>query len=291
MRSLTVESPAKVNLALHVLGKRRDGYHELLTLFHRISLRDTLRIERKDAGGIRLLCSHPRVPKKDNLIVRAFHLLKRKYPFQGGVTVRLAKRIPVGGGLGGGSSNAASFLLAANRLLGLDLSLKELVRLAKKLGADVPFFIYGTRHALARGRGDEIKPLTFRRRLWLVLVSDGKGISTRRVYRGIRLSENHHSLTSLNRGIRIISNFLERGELDRAKRLLVNDLTASAERLSPSLKKTRERLRGLQLGSFQMSGSGPTLFSIFSSQQKAFQVFRRLRNHQKTKSVFVCHSF
>lgn len=292
MRSLTLESPAKVNLTLHVLGRRKDGYHEILTLFHRISLKDRLRVKKKPSEGIRIFCSHPRVPKKTNLIVRAFHLLKERYFFQGGVTVRLSKRIPVGGGLGGGSSNAASFLIAMNRLFRLRLSLKQMICLGKRLGSDVPFFIFQTSHAIGRGRGDQVKAIPFRRRLWFLLISRGKGISTRRVYEGLSLSQNHHSLTRISQGVKMISNFLERGEIDRADRLLVNDLSASAERIQPSLKKVRERLRGLQLGSFQMSGSGPTLFSIFSSRRDALQALRRLQGRQrKPRNVFICHSF
>ncbi len=284
---MRVDSPAKLNLVLRVLRKRKDGYHELCTLFHRISLHDTLSLK-KGTEGIRLFCSHPRVPKKNNLIVRAFHLLKANRPFPGGVTVRLTKRIPIGGGLGGGSGNAAAFLVAMNRLFHLGLSKKKLMKLGEKLGSDVPFFISGARHAMGEGRGEKIKPLPFKKRLWFVLLTHPRGLSTRRVYQGFRPSERPVSLTALRRDVRIGSVLLEKRKPERASEFLVNDLLPSAERLRPSLKKIRESLSELHLGICYMSGSGPTQFLIFSSRQKALQAIRRLRNFGK--QILLCHS-
>lgn len=289
-RSLTLASPAKLNLVLRVVGKRPDGYHELVTLFHRISLSDTLQLHKRNSG-IRLLSSHPRVPKKTNLIVRAFHLLKARHPFSGGVTVRLRKRIPVAGGLGGGSSNAATFLIGMNRLFDLGLTVKELVRVGEALGADVPFFMSEARHAIGRGRGDEIQPLPFKKRLWFVLIPGTKGLSTRDVYSGLRNSKRRVSLTRVNHGVRMASAFLEKGSLSRADRLLGNDLQGSAERIRPSLRKRRERLSGLHLGTCQMSGSGPTLFILFSSEEKALRALRQIRRLSGVPAAVLCHSF
>ena len=287
---MLIESPAKLNLALLVLGERRDGYHELLTLFHRVSLKDTLRLEKRDEG-IRLSGAPLGVPKKKNLIVRAFHLLKRTYPFGGGVSVHLTKKIPVGGGLGGGSSNAAAFLVGMNRLFRLGLSKKELTGLGSKLGADVPFFISGGRHAIGRGRGDRIEPLTFKRRLWFLLLLRRGGLSTKKVYSSFRLPRPAPFLTGVTHDVKMASAFLERGKLSEAARFLVNDLTASAEEISPSLKETRERISALHLGICQMSGSGPTLFLIFPSRREALQALRRLRRHRRGQAVVLCHSY
>lgn len=290
MYALTLASPAKLNLALRVIKKRPDGYHELSTLFHRISLRDTLYLRKQDEG-IRLVCFHPKVPLRNNLIVKAFALLKKKYPFQGGVTVHLTKRIPVGGGLGGGSSNAAHFLMGMNRLFRLGLKQAQLLELGKWLGADVPFFLHNVRHAIGRGRGERIEPLPFRRRLWFLLLTHAKGVSTRRVYQLFKPPKQTASLTRLSHDARIASAFLEKGSLAKASMFLQNDLTASAERVRSSLKKTRESLSGLQLGTCQMSGSGPTLFFIFLSKQKALQALRKIKRHGLFKSSVVCHSF
>lgn len=289
MHSLILTSPAKLNLVLRVLGRRPDGYHDLCTLFHRISLRDTLRLE-KEMEGIRLFCSHPGVPKRNNLIARAFRLLKTHYPFTGGVTVRLTKRIPIGGGLGGGSSNAAAFLIGMNRLFRLGLTQKKLMKLGEKLGSDVSFFISGARHAIGEGRGERIQPLAFRRRLWFLLLTHPRGLSTRRVYQGFHRPKQAVSLTEVRRSVRITSAFLEKGEPARASGFLVNDLTASAERLRPSLRKIRESLSDSHLGTCHMSGSGPTQFLIFSSRPKALRTIPKLRRLTNSRAVILCHS-
>ena len=298
---MVVSSPAKLNLYLRVLGKRRDGYHEIVTLFHRISLADTIHL-RKIKEGIRLVCSHPRVPIKDNLIVRAFHLLKSEYPFRGGVAVRLTKRIPVAGGLGGGSSNAAAFLLGMNGLFKLKLTLPQLSGLGAKLGADIPFFLSGTRQAIGRGRGDRIKNLPFKGQLWFLLFPVDRGLATAEVYAGLGLQKSrpgrgashlsgHPVLTQVTRDVKLLSAFSENGNLFRAEQLFVNDLTRSAERIRPALGKMREKLDGLQLGRCRMSGSGPTLFIVFPSKKKARHAQRTIKRKLGAQSVILCHSY
>jgi 4-diphosphocytidyl-2-C-methyl-D-erythritol kinase len=194
MHSLAIDSPAKLNLTLRVRGKRPDGFHELVTLFHRISLKDSLFL-RKTRRGFRLICSHPGIPQKNNLITRAYEILKKQFPSLGGIQVRLIKRIPIGGGLGGGSSNAAAFLLSANRLFQLKLSRKKLLKLGAKLGSDIPFFVSGFRHALGEGRGERIRPFSFKRKLWFLLFPSKRGLSTRQVYSEFHLASRRASLT------------------------------------------------------------------------------------------------
>ncbi len=285
---MVLRSRAKLNLALRVGAKRKDGYHELVTLFHRISLQDTVTL-RKRSEGIRLICSHPRVPQKNNLIVRAFHLLKATHPFKGGVTVRLTKRIPVGGGLGGGSSNAATFLIGMNRLYRLGLRRSELMKLGGKLGADIPFFISGERHALGLGRGDQIRPLPFKSRLGFLLFPSDRGLSTREVYSRFR-PERPWALTRVKLGCKIASAFLEKGKPETALEFLQNDLAPSAQKIRPSLKKTRESLSGLQLGTCQVSGSGPTLFIVFPAHREAQKALLRFRRHPLFRNTLLCHS-
>lgn len=290
MRSLTLASPAKLNLALYVLGKRRDGYHELVTLFHRISLKDTLRL-RKQSRGIRLICSHPKVPIRQNLIVRAYDLLQSECSFSGGVSVHLTKRIPVSGGLGGGSSNAASFLIGMKRLFGLKISQKKLMKLGAKLGSDVPFFLSGARQAIGMGRGEKIEPLSFRRRLWFLLLQSPGGLSAREVYSHVSFKRPPLSLTRAKHEVRITAAFLEKGNFKQAAQFLQNNLTGSAEKIRPSLKRARERLSNLQLGTCRMSGSGPTLFFIFLSHREALQAKRFIQKQKLFKPAgIVCHT-
>ncbi|MFA5160593.1 MAG: 4-(cytidine 5'-diphospho)-2-C-methyl-D-erythritol kinase, partial [Candidatus Omnitrophota bacterium] len=133
MKKIILKSPAKLNLHLRILGKRSDGYHELLTLFHRISLADTI-IIRKNSGSFKLTTNIPSLETGEgNLITKAYRALQKKFPKLGGVSVRLTKRIPLGAGLGGGSSNAAFFLLGMKKLFGLKISSKELFAMGKKL--------------------------------------------------------------------------------------------------------------------------------------------------------------
>lgn len=287
-RFLTIRSPAKLNLSLRVLGQRRDGFHELFTLFHRISLEDTLRLEKKEKG-IQVLCRPPLIPQKDNLIVRAFHRLRSYRPFKGGVRVYLEKQIPVGGGLGGGSSNAAAFLLAANRFFHLGLNHAQLMKIGASLGSDIPFFISDVLHAMGRGRGERITPLPFQRRLWFLLFPSAKGLSTRKVYRNLRPRGPHPSLTRLRHDAKIASACLAKGRVDEASRFLINDLMESTEGMRPSLKKTREKLSALGFGTCQMSGSGPTQFMIFPTPSRAQHALREFRRHGFRK-VILCHS-
>lgn len=280
MRSFTFDSPAKLNLFLRVMRKRKDGYHELVTVFHRITLRDKISLHKIPEEKIRLSCSDRRVPIQDNLIERAFYLLKKKYPFKGGVRVHLTKRIPMGGGLGGGSSNAATFLVAMNRLFRLRLSQKTLMKLGAELGSDVPFFVSGKRHALGLGRGEKIKNLPFQGKLWFLLFPSYQGLSTAKVYAHLRLRQAP-SLTRVMRDARIRPTFSEN----------INDLTENAERIRPSLGKTRERLSGLHLGVCQMSGSGPTLFMVFRSRSTARQAHLTIQKRFKKVRCIICHTY
>ncbi|HEX4642184.1 MAG TPA: 4-(cytidine 5'-diphospho)-2-C-methyl-D-erythritol kinase, partial [Candidatus Acidoferrales bacterium] len=162
MKSLRIRAYAKVNLRLDVLGRRADGYHELRTIFQAISLHDTLALETKREPGIELrIAGNPQLagePGKDNLVYRALDQLARELELRGGVRAVLTKRIPVGRGLGGGSSDAAAALLGLLRFTGKRIAAPRLLEIASSLGADVPFFLHGGR-ALGIGRGDEIYPL------------------------------------------------------------------------------------------------------------------------------------
>ena len=159
MKRLTVPAPAKVNLFLHVTGRRMDGYHTLESLIALIDLADTIILERRDDGVIRRQADVAGVPEQHDLAVSAARALQAATGSRMGVEVMLDKRIPLGSGLGGGSSDAASMLLALNRLWGLGLPRAELLRLAVGLGADVPFFVAGE-NAMARGIGEDLAPVS-----------------------------------------------------------------------------------------------------------------------------------
>ncbi len=288
---MVVTSPAKLNLCLYVVGREPGGYHRLVTLFHRISLRDTLHLK-KIKTGFSLKCPGVRLSTgEDNLITCAYRLLQEKFPRLGGVRVRLVKKIPLGGGLGGGSSNAACFLLAMKKLYRLKLSAGTLERLGRRLGADVPFFLRNVNQAVGTGRGDRIRVRLSGRRHYFVLVLDKQGLSTKKVYQNMPRRLPSRSLTKAGHAVRILCTFLDRGDIKQAAACLHNDLETAAFRLRPSIQKTIENLAKGQCRTARMSGSGPTVFAILGTRKEAAGLAARLRHLQSSKRVVVCHSF
>ena len=187
MNSLTVKSPAKVNLFLKITGKRSDGYHTLLTLFHRISLVDVLTLK-KIPSGIKIKSNIKNLPTDSrNIIWKALDAVEKMCPLKGGVSVTIKKQIPIGGGMGGGSSNAASFILSLKRLYKLKISRKMLYKIGSKLGADVNFFLADVNQALGSGTGNQIKPIPCSEKLWFVIVTMPKALLTSKVYRSLDL--------------------------------------------------------------------------------------------------------
>ena len=182
MKEVKQTAPAKINLYLHILGHRADGFHELETLMAPISLADTLEIE-LIPNGIEFTCSDPLLADaKENLVVRAARLFLDEFKLATGVRVHLEKRIPVGAGLGGGSSDAAATLLALRTLTKINCPDEKLAELAARLGSDIPFFIYG-QPAVCRGRGEIIEPFALKNSLQGLLVHPGFGVSTPWAYK------------------------------------------------------------------------------------------------------------
>ena len=177
---LTVAAPAKVNLFLHVTGRRADGYHTLESLFALVDLADAIAIDVRDDGAIVRTNEVAGVPADDDLAIRAARALQREAKVRAGAGIAVHKRIPMGGGLGGGSSDAASVLLALNRLWGLDWPRARLCALAASLGADVPFFV-GGENAVARGIGEVLTPVTLPTR-WLLIARPPVHVNTASVF-------------------------------------------------------------------------------------------------------------
>lgn len=292
MHSLTLDSPAKLNLTLYVVGKYPNDYHKLITLFHRISLRDTLRLKKKKTPDIHLTCSNSQLAcDESNLIIRAYRLLQKKFPKLGGVSVHLTKRIPMGGGLGGGSSNAAFFLLGMKKLYNLPLSKQGAVNLGKQLGADVPFFIYEANQALGKGRGDEIISKPSRGKKWFVLVLSPKGLDTRKVYQALSQNLSQASLTKGSHATKMTCDFLKRQDFRRAKGFLYNELEQAAFRLRPSIQKIIAKIIQLGIPAVAMSGSGPSVFAVCPSERDARHLARQLKRNLSSEKVVVCHTF
>jgi len=290
MDSLTLKSPAKLNLHLRILGKRRDGYHSLLSLFHRISLADALSLKKRKRGFV-LKTNHPKLPTDErNIVTKAYRLLQKEFPNLEGVSVRLTKKIPMEAGLGGGSSNAASFLLGMKRLYGLKISQKRLLVLGKRLGADVPFFLENHPQALVTGIGEKVQKLPNRARHWFLLLVSKKGLSTKKVYQNHRLSRKVPSLTKEKRIVRILSSLLDEKRYLEASAIGRNDLGSSAVHLRPSIQKSIVKLRSLGAPNVGLTGSGPTIFAMFSHRREAEKVSRKLRKNPVLVKSFICCS-
>lgn len=272
-RALKVRSYAKVNLGLEVLGQREDGYHELRTLFQTIDLHDDITLRR--AEGVSVRCDHPLVPSDgSNLAVRAAEELRRRAGRQDGVAIEIRKRIPVGGGLGGGSSNAAAVLLGLDRLWRLGLGPDGLHGIAARLGADVPYFLLGGT-ALGLARGDEVYSLRRQIRGHVVVVDAAIHVSTRSVF--ARLDAGLTPREKSNSIFHFVSREME-GE--GAYRLLSNDLEPAALDEAPDLREKAGRIKGvLARGGARLaalSGSGASYFGLFGTAREAVRAQRAL---------------
>ena len=266
MKPLTLRSPAKLNLSLKVLRKRADGYHDLKTLFERISLCDEIMFKANTDGAVRIRCSHPHVPcGPKNLIYRTAMLLKKTFRVKAGVEVLLDKRIPVAAGLAGGSSNAATALKGLNSLWQLRMPRTEMVALAKEVGSDVPFFLHDCSWALGLSRGDEIQRLNLKTKLWHILVVPRLKMYSSEVFANLNLQ-----LTKPGDDVNILIRYLKDKNIIRVGSLLYNDLEASILELRSSLLRIKERLLLYkEVEGVTFSGSGPAIFGITQTQQQA----------------------
>lgn len=290
MNSLTLKSPAKLNLALKIIRKRPDGFHDLATLFHRISLADTL-ILKKKKSGFELRCSDRSLEGEGNLIAKAYRRLQREIPGLGGVSVVLKKQTPIGAGLGGGSSNAAFFLLGMKKLYRLKISQAKLARLGGELGADIPFFILNYNQAIGLGKGDKLKRVASKTRHTFLLAASREGLSTKDVYQSLPVRHQPLSLTKVSRAITMLCAFLEKKDYGCVSELLQNDLEISAFRLRPSLHAVLEQFqkRGARL--VRMTGSGPTIFAILPHLREATRLKKTLQRDLPSHKFLICHSY
>lgn len=266
--TLTLFSPAKINLCLHVLGKRPDGYHDLAMLMQSLDFGDTLEIELTDQPGeIIVLCTGVDLPAgQENIAAKAARRMLTLSGKAVGVRLVIDKKIPVAAGLGGGSSNAAATLMGLNKLLDLRLSKKELMAEGVKLGADVPFFIFGNK-AWATGIGDQLKSLHPLPASWYVLVNPGIAISTAWAYQNLGLTATP-ILTKLPRFLATIDDLVA---------ILANDLEQVTIKRHPLLAEIKERLIRLGAKGSLMSGSGSTIFGLFANREEAVTAAEALR--------------
>jgi 4-diphosphocytidyl-2-C-methyl-D-erythritol kinase len=274
--SFHLQSPAKVNLRLEILKRREDGYHELRTVFQKISLHDILHFSLRKEKGISIRANHPRLPLgKKNLVYKAAQSMFKVCGYRGGVHIEIEKRIPLGAGLGGGSSNAATTLMALNKLLGINLSQKELMEMGLGIGADVPFFFLEGA-AIGSGIGERLRKEELPS-LWYVLIYPDFEVSTRWAYKHFVLTNqpfhfNLHKFLKTPEGI---------------SRILLNHLEEVVSKRYPHINLMKEWL--LSAGAFGalMTGSGPTVFGLFTEAKNAAGAYEKVRRRARGEGWLV----
>lgn len=255
----TFPAPAKLNLFLHVVGRRQDGYHLLQTVFRFLDFSDQLSFETRADGVIKLHNPLPGVPEEKDLCVRAAKLLQQHSTTSLGADIHLQKKIPMGGGLGGGSSDAATTLLALNRLWGINLPKETLLQLGLQLGADVPVFIFG-QNAFAEGVGEKLTAIELPQAWYVVLVPPVQ-VSTAEIFSSKELTRNTIP-------IKIPPFSIWQGH---------NDLEPVVCRSYPAVARCLEWLKRLENTTIAaMSGSGACVFSEFTNEQAARAAFEQI---------------
>lgn len=264
--SLHFKSHAKVNLRLEILKRREDGYHELRTVFQKISLHDTLRFSLKKEKGISIVADHPKLPLgKKNLVYKAAQSMFKVCGYRGGVHIEIEKKIPLGAGLGGGSSNAATTLMALNQLLGMNLSQRELMEIGLGIGADVPFFFLKGA-AIGSGIGERLKKEELPR-LWYVLIYPNFEVSTRWAYQHFVLT-NQQFHFNLHRFLRTPEGI---------SHILLNHLEDVVSKRYPQIVLMKELLLSAGALGALMTGSGPTVFGVFPEAESAAKGYEKIR--------------
>jgi 4-diphosphocytidyl-2-C-methyl-D-erythritol kinase len=266
-------APAKLNLFLHITGRRADGYHMLQTVFQLLDWGDVLHFTRRDDGVIARKTDLPGVPEADDLVVRAARLLQSRTGSRFGVEIEVEKHLPMGAGLGGGSSDAATVLLALNRLWRLDLSREELQQLALQLGADVPFFVFG-RNAFAEGVGETLQAMPLPERFFLV-VTPAVHVPTAAIFSEKALTRDSQVLT--------MTDFLAQhsSAADWPDGFGRNDMQAVVAGKYAEVAKVLEWLSNLAPA--RMTGSGASVFAAFHSKAEAEMAQAKLPASWKSK--------
>jgi 4-diphosphocytidyl-2-C-methyl-D-erythritol kinase len=256
---MRLPAPAKLNLFLHITGRRGDGYHELQTLFQLLDYGDWLEFEHRDDGEISLHCPGLNIPTEENLVYRAAQMLQSRAGSTHGARIHLDKRLPSGGGLGGGSSNAATTLLALNRLWNLEITSAELAEIGLKLGADVPVFVHG-HSAWAEGVGEKLTSVELPEQ-WFLVIAPRCKVSTAEVFSQQQLTRNTPRTT--------MAAVFERGG--------ANDCQSVVRELYPEVDKVLIWLE--KYGQAQMTGTGACVFLPLPDEAQAQAVFAQKPSH------------
>lgn len=265
------KAPAKINLTLDVLYKRKDGYHEVEMIMTTVDLADRLELTLLSTDEIKIVSQNRYVPDDErNLAYQAAKLLKDRFQIKKGVEISIKKMIPVAAGLAGGSSDAAATLRALNKLWNLNLSLDELAELGAEIGSDVSFCVYGG-CALAKGRGEKIIELPPPPHCWVILAKPYIGVSTASVYRQLSLESIKHPQTE-----KMIAA-IKSGDYNGVCRHVENVLESVTLKLHPEVLQIKEKMIEFGADAVLMSGSGPTVFALVQHDSRLQRIYNGLR--------------
>lgn len=273
MKSLTLYAPAKINLYLDVINKRRDGYHNIETIFQKINLCDRIKIG-IIKKGISIYCRYPGVPlEKANLCYKAAQLMRKKFCLDNGIGIHIVKKIPPAAGLGGGSSDGACVIMAIDKLFNLNIATKKLMEIAKEIGADVPFFVSGYNCAIGTGIGEKLKEIKHNLIFYILLLIPYIKIYTKTIYRKVSLP-----LTKPNCSVNMLAHILSRNKrYSNIRGLLYNRLEDVVLPAYPIVKEAKEVLSSYNPEGTLLSGSGSACFAIFTKRKEAMRAKENIR--------------
>ena len=282
MNSINIKAYAKINLALDVIGKRDDGYHELNMIMQSIRLHDKIYIRKNNNREIKLKSNLPYIPvNHKNIVYKAVDLFRKTYNIKQGVFVNIYKQIPVSAGLAGGSTDAAATIKGLNKLFNTGLSLEEMMELGGKLGADVPFcMMMGT--VLSQGIGDILTPLDKMPDCYILLIKPPFSVSTKKVYENFKL-DHTISHPDISASIKAIKN----NDLPELSSHMANVLESVTIKKYPSINQIKKLM--LDNGAFValMSGSGPTVFGLFEDKGVAKKAYDSIKKAKFRKRIFL----
>ncbi len=285
--SIRVFAPAKINLVLRILDRRTDGYHNLWSLMQTVQVEDEITLALTGAhSGVTLRCDEPSLKTDDsNLVSRAAVAVMAQSGRTGGLDITLAKRIPMGAGLGGGSSDAAATIIGLNQLFNLGWSAEQMAHIGQTLGSDVSFFFFAPSATVA-GRGEQVAPIRIKGTRWVVLVNPGFPVETKWAYQ--QLTANRAGVVPLSQSHAMLEQASELG-WEQVLEAAENDFEGPVFKAYPLLQEIKHRLLALEADVALLSGSGATVFGVFRNEAKARQAQVLFMNEPQFK-VFVAQT-
>lgn len=284
---MQILAPAKVNLLLKIVNKRKDGYHNIFSIFQTVSLFDKIKISlsKKNRKNIIINCNINKLNNRKNLCYKVAEEISKIAKYNGEIKIEIKKNIPLGSGLGGASSDAAYVALALIKLLKVKISKRKLIKLLAKIGKDIPFFLYNS-CCIVEGAGEKIKkiknPPWKKKPLWFVVVYPNIILSTKKVYK--TYDKIVKKTNKFNK--KAILELLKKGDINR---ILTNDLEKAAFKISKKLKKMKEILQKATLN-VSMSGSGSSFFAVFKSRENAVHFKKIVEKQLKNCKIYILKS-